>query len=272
VNAPSSRRTVERPDLAGVAAEFDSAAPHYDLLVGLNPGYHAHLRLSARRLCLPGDGRVARAGGGSRRLRLLDLGCGTGLSTTALHRVYPHAEIVGVDASAGMVAAARRKRWPSHVRFVHARAEDLTAALAGDDVRRGFDAVLAAYLLRNVTDRDGVLDAVRDLLLPGGRLALHEYSVADSGWARLRWRLVCRGVVVPLAWAVSRDTTLYRYLEASVLDFDGVRALQGRLHRAGFTDVHAAAVTGWQRGIVHTVLAQTPRPATSAPALAERSA
>ena len=97
-------------------AAFDTGAAAYDRLVGANPGYHAHLRLSARRMRLPGDGRG---------LRLLDAGCGTGASTAALLTAAPHAEIVAVDASAQMRAQARAKAWPSSVRFVHARVEDL---------------------------------------------------------------------------------------------------------------------------------------------------
>ena len=30
-----------------VAAGFDEVAPRYDLMVALNPGYHAHLRAAA---------------------------------------------------------------------------------------------------------------------------------------------------------------------------------------------------------------------------------
>ena len=52
-----------------VPAAFDTGAAAYDRLVGANPGYHAHLRLSARRMRLPGDGRG---------LRLLDLIGGLG--------------------------------------------------------------------------------------------------------------------------------------------------------------------------------------------------
>lgn len=230
-----------RPDLAGVPDDFDAVAPSYDLMVALNPGYHAHLRRSVRRFGLPEPA--------GRRLRLLDLGCGTGASTRALLAVHPQAEVVAVDASAGMLSAARAKRWPPTVRFVHARAEDVGAAVDG-----GFDGVLAAYLLRNVTDRDGVLRAVRTLLAPGGGLAVHDYSVADSRRAQLTWRAVCRGVVVPTGWLVSRHTALYRYLERSVLDFDGVRALESRMRQAGFDDVVTLPMGGWQRGIVHTVL------------------
>ncbi|WP_428933738.1 methyltransferase domain-containing protein [Streptomyces sp. ACT015] len=107
---------------AELAAAFDRAAHGYDTLVAANPGYHAHLRRSARRL---GLGRSPEG------LRVLDLGCGTGASTAALAAVLPGAEITAVDASAGMLERARAKRWPARVTFVHASAEDLTGAGAG---------------------------------------------------------------------------------------------------------------------------------------------
>jgi len=232
--------------MTGVVDGFDAVAASYDLMVALNPGYHRHLRRSVRRLALR-----ERA---DRPLRLLDLGCGTGASTRALLRVHPRAEVVAVDASAGMLAAARAKPWPPGVRFVHAPAEQVADALSAERIAADFDGVLAAYLVRNVADRDGVLRAVRGLLAPGGRLAVHEYSVADSRRAQLTWRAVCRGVVIPTGWAVSRHTPLYRYLERSVLDFDGVQELEARLRRAGYVAVTTLAMGGWQRGIVHTFL------------------
>jgi len=240
-----------RPELTRVPADFDAIAPTYDLMLALSPGYHRHLRRSVERLRLsPPENRP---------LRLLDLGCGTGASTRALLRVHPAAEVVAVDASAGMLSAALAKPWPGGVRFVPARAEQLSDALAAAGIATGFDGVLAAYVVRNVTDCDAVLRTIRDLLVPAGRLAVHEYSVADSRRARLIWRAVCHGVVVPAGWLVSRQTALYRYLERSVLDFDGVRGLEERLRSAGFCDVATSPVSGLQRGIVHTVIGTKPR-------------
>jgi ubiquinone/menaquinone biosynthesis C-methylase UbiE len=234
---------------AAVPSAFDAGAPAYDRLVGANPGYHAHLRLSARRMRLPGGGRG---------LRLLDAGCGTGASTAALLAAAPHAEIVGIDASAQMLARARARHWPSSVRFVHSRVEDLTAA----GVTGPFDAILAAYLIRNLPDPDGQLSALRDLLRPGGTLAVHEYSVRDSIRARAMWHAVCWSVIIPAGRAATGDASLYRYLWRSVDGFDGARRFRRRLREAGFTGVHSETMTGWQRDVVHTFLAT--RPAASA--------
>ncbi|WP_329129691.1 class I SAM-dependent methyltransferase [Streptomyces sp. NBC_01476] len=228
-----------------LSAAFDHAAAGYDRLTAFNPGYHAGLRRSARRLRLPGGG----AG-----LHLLDLGCGTGASTAALLAVAPRARITAVDASLGMLAGARAKRWPPGVRFVHAPVE----LLAGAGVEGPFDGALAAYLFRNVTDPDAVLGAVRELLAPGGRLAVHEYTLSGRPVHRAVWNTVCSTVVQP-AGALSGDRELYRYLRRSVLEFDTAPAFAGRLAAAGFEAVRALPMPGWQTGIVHTFLGRTPR-------------
>jgi ubiquinone/menaquinone biosynthesis C-methylase UbiE len=232
-------------EAAEVPAAFDQDATSYDRLVGANPGYFDHLKRSAARLGLPGRG----AG-----LRLLDVGCGTGLSTRALLETYPEAEIVAADASAQMLAQARAKAWPATVRFVHSRAEDLAAAGVGGP----FDGVLAAYLLRNLPDVSAGVAGLRDLLAPGAPLAVHEYSVADSAYARAVWTAVCWAIVIPLGKRVTGDASLYRYLWRSVLAFDGLTRLTGRLTDAGLESVHVEPMDGWQRGIVHTVTGAKP--------------
>lgn len=227
---------------AEVPGAFDVGAPAYDRLVGANPGYHDHLRISARRMRIPGGGRG---------LRLLDAGCGTGASTAALLQAAPHAEIVAVDASAGMLEQARAKRWPDSVRFVHTPIEDL--ADSGP-----FDGILAAYLLRNLADPDAQLRRFRELLRPGAVLAVHEYSVADSKAAQMIWNAVCWGVIIPAGRLQTGDGTLYRHLWRSVNGFDGAAEFQRRMVATGFTGVHSETMPGWQRNIVHTFLGEAP--------------
>ncbi|MEV8411921.1 class I SAM-dependent methyltransferase [Streptomyces niveus] len=228
---------------AELAAAFDHAALSYDRLVAANPGYHAHLRRSARRLRLP------RGGAG---LRLLDLGCGTGASTAALLAAAPHAEIVAVDASAGMLARAATKRWPAGVSFVHAPVERLADA----GVSGPFDGVFAAYLFRNVTDPDGALAAARSLLRPGGRLGVHEYALGGRAVDCAVWTAVCKGIVLP-AGRLAGNADLYRHLWRSVVEFDTASGFADRLRRAGFAEVRVLPMPGWQTGIVHTFVGRS---------------
>jgi ubiquinone/menaquinone biosynthesis C-methylase UbiE len=227
-----------------VARSFDRHAQSYDKLVGANPGYHEHLRMSTQRMGLPNRG----AG-----LRLLDLGCGTGASTAALLDAAPGADITAVDASAEMLAQARRKVWPERVRFVHGDATQLTGLVRGP-----FDGILAAYLVRNLAEPDAALRQFHDLLRPGAPLALHEYSVRDSARSRAVWTAVCWTVIIPMGLARTGSSDLYRYLWRSVLRFDGVRQLSQRMRAAGFDDVRVQTVPGWQQHIVHTVLGRRP--------------
>jgi ubiquinone/menaquinone biosynthesis C-methylase UbiE len=237
-----------------VPAAFDGGANRYDLMVRLNPGYHRHLRAAAQALLERLPGRAA--------VRLADLGCGSGASTAALVRSLKSErrefELVGVDASAQMLAQAEDKSWPASVSFVHGRAEDLHRRRSDWGLGRPLDAVFAAYLFRNVADRDVVLRDVHDLLAPGGVLVTQEYSVAGSRSAQAVWTAVCWSVVIPLALVTAADTSLYRYLWRSVQAFDSVGAFTDRLHRAGFVDVEVRTVPGWQRGILHTFRAHRP--------------
>jgi len=228
-----------------VPAAFDIGSRAYDRMVGANPGYHEHLRMSAQRMRIPDRGRG---------LRLLDAGCGTGASTAALLAVAPDAEIVAVDASRGMLREAQAKPWPPSVQFVEGRVEDLAEL----GVEGPFDGILAAYLVRNLADPDAQVKQFLELLRPGGTLAVHEYSVRDSQPAVWTWTAVCWGIIIPSGWRHTRDTTLYRHLWRSVLAFDGAARFRHRLADAGFAAVHSATVPGWQHNIVHTFVAHKP--------------
>lgn len=224
-----------------VPADFDHVARAYDLLSTLNPGYRKHLRLSARRMQLSPEARV------------LDLCCGTGLSTEALLAAYPRARVTGLDASAGMLERARGKRALASATFIRGDAMDPGAGVNGP-----FDGVLMAYGIRNVPDIDRCLARIHEILAPRGVVCFHEYSVADSAVARAVWRAVCGAVVIPLGAAVTGAGDLFRYLRDSVLAFDGARAFEARLARAGFIDVRREPMDGWQRGITHSFLARKP--------------
>lgn len=223
-----------------VPKEFDRVARSYDLLSALNPGYSKHLRWSAERMELGDEPRI------------LDLCCGTGISTAALKRVYPNATITGLDASAGMLESARAKPELSGVTWAHGDAMD--PAEAGVD--GPFDGILMAYGIRNVPDPDLCLERLRPLLAEGGTICLHEYSVAGSAWARMVWNVVTLGIVIPLGLLLARTTKIFRYLRRSVLEFDAVSELEARMRDAGFVEVRSVGMDGWQRGVVHSFLAK----------------
>ena len=244
-----------------VAAAFDEVAPRYDLMVALNPGYHAHLRMAANGLVE----WLVRPQPESELppIRLLDLGCGSGASTRAVleaaQSVGLRLAIVGADASAGMLDQARAKDWPISVRFEVGQAEEIVGShewLGLDDPIQG---AFAAYLFRNVAERDKLLAGLFDLLADGGVLVVQDYSVAGSRlWTKVLWTAVCWLAIIPLGWLTSPRSRLYRYLWQSVRSFDSVQTFVDRLYGAGFVDVEVRTLPGWQRGILHTFRARRP--------------
>ena len=227
-----------------VPHEFDRVARRYDLLTGMNPGYKKHLRWSAERMRM----------GPGRDIALLDLCCGTGLSTEALVKTYPRAHITGLDASAGMLEVAAHKPWAREVKFICGDAMDPAASA----VTGPFDGILMAYGIRNMSDPDLCLQRLFQLLRPGGTICFHEYSVRHSLKSRLIWNAVALGIIIPAGLLTSPSSQIYRYLRASVNEFDGVPAFQARLTRAGFHDLRSETMDGWQSGIVHSFLARRP--------------
>lgn len=117
--------------------------------------------------------------------RVLDVGCGTGISTAHLAAAFPRAEaVVGVDLSPYFLAVARdtcERGFPS-TQFVHANAEELPFADGA------FDLVCASYLLHELPEAAArrVIAECRRLLDPDGGVL----AIVDLDPGRLQARLV----------------------------------------------------------------------------------
>ena len=233
-----------------LADAFTTSARRYDLLTKLNPGYRRELRRATRTLA-----ELLQVPTG-RRPVVWDLGCGTGLSTQAILESLPDARIVGVDASAGMLEAARAKPWPAGTVFVLDRVEHL-AENSAPALADAPDGVFAAYLLRNVpeTERTAVLARIRRLMKPGAGLVLHDYSVTESAWAQAKWTAVCCAIIIPLAAVTGAHISLFTYLWRSVLRNDATQTVLQRLEHAGFERPAVSTARGWHRKILHTYVA-----------------
>jgi SAM-dependent methyltransferase len=104
---------------------------------------------------------------------VLDIGCGAGAWTALFAEQY--ARVVGVDASAGMLAAARRRlAGHGNVELVHGDALD--APLEGE-----FDGVLVGGLLMYLDRADaGALLKRLSQVAPNGRIILRESGVRSG--------------------------------------------------------------------------------------------
>ncbi len=76
-------------------------------------------------------------------LRILDLGCGTGLSTRKLALKFPSATVTGVDVSPGMLIVAKKIKTPSNVRYIN---EDMLTYLEKSEPS-GFDIIFSSWAI-----------------------------------------------------------------------------------------------------------------------------
>ncbi len=156
---------------------------------------------------------------------LLDVGCGDGKITAEIARALPRGAVVGMDASAEMIAFAR-KMFPvsrhSNLDFqvcdareietlvgrVTPCAPDARQPRAGGQktARPTFDVVFSNAALHWVDDHEAILHGAAACLKPGGRLVVscggkanaHEVFLALRPEMRLkRWRAYFRQMPMP---------------------------------------------------------------------------
>jgi demethylmenaquinone methyltransferase/2-methoxy-6-polyprenyl-1,4-benzoquinol methylase len=154
--------------------------------------------------------------------RVLEVGCGRGNSFGTLReRVGPEGTVVGLDASDGMVAAARRRVDEADWTNVSTLRGDARQPPVRDEA---FDAGYASMSMSAVPDPGRAVRAVHGALRPGGR-----FVVLDARpFQRWPWRAL-NPVVTPLArrgtnWVPEVDipATLRRTFDAvDVATFGG---------------------------------------------------
>ncbi|MCS6934134.1 MAG: ubiquinone/menaquinone biosynthesis methyltransferase [Chitinophagales bacterium] len=224
-----------------VPRAFDRIASRYDLATGMSQGYQYDLEESVRRMHLSGKEHV------------LDLCCGTGKSTLACLRYLPEGRVTGVDNSEGMLAVAaeklRHELEQGRVRLSQQDAMQLTF----DD--QSFDAVFMAYGLRNMPDYEKSVREIHRVLKPGGKLCIHDYSLADHPLAKIYWAALGYGFIVPFCTLITGTAGIYLYLIKSVMQFLRPSEIQNLLEQNGFTDVSIQPHAGWRKPILHSVIA-----------------
>ena len=133
-------------------------------------------------------------------MRILDVATGTGMVAFGL--AARGAEVVGLDQSEEMLAAARARlaRTPelaSRLTFLLGEAEALPFA-DGE-----FDALSFTYLLRYVDDRAATMRELARVVAPGGRIGMIEFGVPGDPLLRGLWRAHTRVGLPLLGRAVS---------------------------------------------------------------------
>ncbi len=101
-------------------------------------------------------------------MRVIDLGCGTGEMTAWLHGELNAAETIGLDSSEQMLEHAE-PRASGRLRFERGNIVEFAARAGGDD---RYDLIFSNAALQWVSGHEALFAGFRDLLTPGGQIAI----------------------------------------------------------------------------------------------------
>jgi len=232
---------------------FTSIAPRYDLLNHV-------LSMNVDRVWWNRTARVFDEVLRRPDAQVLDLCCGTGDMTFALHRRLKSAEssgavsagdsagstqIFGADFSHAMLVRAEQKSAGRNIRWVEADALNLPFA-AGQ-----FQLVTSAFGFRNLANYDRGLAEIYRVLASGGEVGILDFGEPKGIIGKI-YRLYFRRVLPAIGTMISGVSGPYAYLPASVLRFPPPEEMLERMTAVGFRDVswtpYTFGIAGLYRG------------------------
>ncbi len=171
--------------------------------------------------------------------RILDVGCGTGDLALAFRSA---ARVAGCDFCRPMLEIGRDK-------IRNAGRSGQIAFLAADALMLPFadscfDAVVSAFVLRNLASREQGLAEMRRVLHPGGIIGVLDFSMPAAPILGAVYRFYFLRVLPRLGKVISGVDGPYRYLPESVGSFSGPAELSRQMECAGFTSVEYRLLTG----------------------------
>jgi demethylmenaquinone methyltransferase/2-methoxy-6-polyprenyl-1,4-benzoquinol methylase len=205
---------------------FDRIVPRYDLMNRLMTGGRD---VAWRRRAV----REALRGREPSAVWVLDVATGTGDLAIAL-RDAGAGLVVGLDFSAPMLAAAKRKDLACESRSI-AWVEGDAMALPFPD--GAFDALTVAFGLRNLPDYAAALGEMARVLRPGGALICLETTQLSAPAMRTAFDWYFSRVVPLVGGLLSGNREAYAYLPASAVAFPEAESLGQMMLAAGLARV-----------------------------------
>jgi demethylmenaquinone methyltransferase/2-methoxy-6-polyprenyl-1,4-benzoquinol methylase len=240
VGAAPAGANDEATAAVAVREMFSSIAPMYDLLNHV-------LSMNVDRLWWNRTARTFRDVLSRPGARVLDLCCGTGDMTFALHRrMKPGSStLTGADFSHAMLVRAAHKTGERPVRWIEADALNLPFA------PEHFDLVTAAFGFRNLANYDRGLEEIFRVLGQGGEVGILDFGEPKGIVGRF-YRLYFRHVLPAIGTVISGVRGPYAYLPRSVQRFPAPEEMLQRMRAAGFQDVswtpYTFGIAGLYRG------------------------
>ena len=163
---------------------------------------------------------------------MLDIATGTGdFAILAADMLRPQ-KIIGADISEGMMQIGMQKVAAKGLDSIISFArEDCTKLTFADNT---FDAVTAAFGIRNFSDLDKGLAEMCRVIKPGGHLSIVELTTPVSFPMKQLFRIYSHTVLPVYGRLVSKDPSAYSYLTKTIEAFPQGETMVEAFKKAGF--------------------------------------
>jgi len=214
-----------------VEAMFDNIAPTYDTL---NHRLSWNIDRGWRR-------KAIQALAPYQPQTMLDIATGTGDFAIMAAQMLKPQRLVGADISEGMMEIGRQK--------VKAQGLDGTITFEREDCTAlsypegTFDAVTAAFGIRNFADLDKGLAEMCRVLKPGGHLSVVELTTPVTFPMKQLFAIYSHTILPVYGRLISKDTQAYSYLTKTIEAFPQGERMTDILRKAGFSQASFKRLT-----------------------------
>ena len=172
---------------------------------------------------------------------LLDIATGTGDFAILAAKMLKPEKLIGADISEGMMEIGRQKVKAEGLdSIVSFEKEDCLNLSYADGT---FDAVTAAFGIRNFADLDKGLKEMQRVLKPGGHLSIVELTTPVSFPMKQLFRIYSHTVLPVYGRLISKDTSAYGYLTTTIEAFPQGERMMEILKKAGFAEASFKRLT-----------------------------
>lgn len=210
---------------------FDNIAPTYDTLNHrLSWDIDKGWRKKAIRQLLPFQPKT-----------ILDIATGTGDFAILSAKELRPQRMIGIDISEGMMKIGQKKVEAEGLQHIVSFKKDDCTHLSFDD--NSFDAVTAAFGIRNFQNLDQGLSEMYRVLRPNGHLSIVELTTPVSFPMKQLFKLYSHTILPIYGKLISKDTSAYSYLTKTIEAFPQGEVMLDILRKAGFKNASFKRLT-----------------------------
>ena len=210
---------------------FDNIAPTYDTLNHrLSWDIDKGWRKKAIRQLLPFQPKA-----------ILDIATGTGDFAILSAKELRPQRMIGIDTSEGMMKIGQKKVEAEGLQHIVSFKKDDCTHLSFDD--NSFDAVTAAFGIRNFQNLDQGLSEMYRVLRPNGHLSIVELTTPVSFPMKQLFKIYSHTILPVYGKLISKDTSAYSYLTKTIEAFPQGEVMLDILRKAGFKNASFKRLT-----------------------------